>query len=68
MPEDPLPAELPAEPQEETIEDIPAEPKMKASEPPPREARRKKAPARHRTPSQPENSQYQKPPELVTEW
>ena len=68
MPEDPLPAELPAEPPEETIEDIPAEPKMKAAEPPPRKAGRKKAPARRRTPSQPENSQYQKPPELVTEW
>ena len=75
LPEEPVPVEpieeISAEPETqavEPIEEISAEPETQAVEPPPPKARRENASKRRRSPSPPESSQYQKPPDLVTEW
>jgi serine/threonine-protein kinase len=71
-PEDPLPAEPVAMPEDplpaEPIDEISAEPETKVVKPTPPKARRKNAPVRRPAPPPPKSSQYQKPPELVTEW
>ena len=69
VPERTEPVALPEEPVPvEPIEEISAEPETQAVEPPPPKARRENASKRRRSPSPPESSQYQKPPDLVTEW